>query len=84
MIGDVASPVDFVDFDAAAGEELLASENVLATGVAAEGEDRRMFKEQKSIGDALLVQEFDEPALEIKAVGVADSSEVEEIENHSK
>ena len=57
MVGDVAAAVDLVEGDSAAGERLIRSQDIGAVGVAAEGEDRRMLKEEESVFDAALEAE---------------------------
>jgi hypothetical protein len=46
VVGDVAAAVDLVDADAFAGEHFIGGEDVGAAGVAAQGEDGRVFEQQ--------------------------------------
>ena len=64
MIGDVSAAIDLVDFDSSTGEEFVASKNIFALRIPTEGEDRRVFKEQERVVDAVLVAEFDEMLLD--------------------
>ena len=67
MIGDVPAAVDLVDFHSSASEQFVASQDVLSLRISAEGEDWRMFEQQQSIADALLMTQLDELPLESQA-----------------
>ena len=82
VIGDVASAVDLVDFDAALGEEIVGREDVGAGGVAAEGEDRRVFEEEERVADGSRFARGYDIGLDAEAFGVGDAAELEEVDVH--
>ena len=47
VVGDVSTAIDFVEFDSALGEKIVAGENVGAMAVAAKSEDRRVFEQEQ-------------------------------------
>ncbi len=55
VIGDVASAVGLKQRDAAPRQQLVAGNDVLAVGIPAQGEHRRMLDQQQHIADALLL-----------------------------
>ena len=81
VIGDVAAAIDFVKRDAAAGQELIGSENVGAVGVAAQGEHGRMLEEQQDVADAALLAQLNQLRLQAQSFGVVDAAEIEVL-NH--
>jgi hypothetical protein len=82
VIGDVATAVDLVDFDAALGEELVGREDIGAAGVAAEGEDRRVFEEEERVADGSRFACGYDLGLDAEAFGVGDAAELEEVDVH--
>ena len=81
MIGDVAATVDLVQGDAAAGQELVGSQDICPVGVAAQGEDRRMLEQQQHVFNAALEAEIDELGLETEAFSVVHAAEVEVLDH---
>jgi len=81
VIGDVAAAVDFVKGDAAAGKELVGGQDVGAVGVAAKGENARVFEEEQDVVDAALEAELDQLRLETKSFAVGNAAEIEVL-NH--
>ena len=57
--GDVAAPVGFEEFDAALGQEFGARDHVCGFGVASEGDDRRVFEQEKHVADFFFFAEGD-------------------------
>ncbi len=78
--GDIAAAVGFEQFDAAGGEGFAGEEDVAAVGVAAEGDDGRMFEEKEGVADTVLFAEFDEGLLEVERGGVVGEAEMEEVD----
>jgi hypothetical protein len=74
VVGDVAATVDLVERDATACKEIIGSKNVVAVGVAAEGEHRRMLEEQQDIADAALLAQVDKFHLETESFAVVDAA----------
>jgi hypothetical protein len=81
VVGYIAATVDFVERDSASRENFIRREDVGAPGVAAEGEDGGVFKEQKSIGDEVAGAELDELDLEAQGLGVVDTTEIEVLDH---
>jgi hypothetical protein len=82
VVGDVAAAVDLVDVDAFAGEKVVGGEDVGARGVATEGENRWVLKEDEGIANAVGFACSDDFGLNAKAFGVGDATELEEMDVH--
>ena len=76
MVGDVAASIDFVKGDTAAGEQLVGREDVGAAGIAAEGENRRVFEKEKGVFDETFETQSCDFCLELQRVVVAYASEI--------
>ena len=83
MVGDVAAAIDFVDGDAALGQQFIGGENVGAVGVAAQGEHRRMLEQQQHIVDAALVAQADDLSLQAQRFVVVHAPEIEVLNHRS-
>ena len=77
VIGDVAAAIDLVEGDAAGGEQLVGREDVGAVGVAAEGENRRVLKQQENVADAAGGAQGDEFVLKAERFAVVHAPEIE-------
>jgi hypothetical protein len=80
VIRDVAAAVDLMDRDALAGERLVVGQNVGAAGVAAERQDRRVFKQNQRIADQASLTRSDHLSLDPQAFSVGDAAELEEVD----
>ena len=83
MIRDVATTVDFVQGNAATGEELVGSQDVGTAGIAAKGEHRGMFKQEKGVLDEAFESQGGNFGLEPESIFVADTPQVEVLDHGS-
>jgi hypothetical protein len=84
VIGDVAAAIDLVHLHSTLGEEIVASEDVGAVGVAAEGEDGRMLQHEESVADEVLLASGDDLLLDGESFAVGDAAEMEKIDVHER
>jgi hypothetical protein len=74
----IASAVAFNHFDAALDEEFGRDKDVGGFRVAAEGDDRRVFEQEKNITDLIQLTELDELLLQFERSGVVLGAELED------
>ena len=82
VVGDVAAAVDLVDFYGFLGELVVRGEDVGAGGVAAEGEDGWVLKEDEGVADEAGFSGGDNLGLQAETFGVGDAAEMEEVDVH--
>jgi hypothetical protein len=82
MIGNVPSAVGLEQGDAAAGQQLVAGNDVLTSGIPAQGEHRGMFDQQEHIADALLLAQRAHLLLQRQRHGVIQATEIDQRHNH--
>jgi hypothetical protein len=81
MVGDIATAIDLVQGYAAGGEEGIGGEDIGAFGVAAQGEDGRVFEEKQHILKATGYDVRGDLGLEAEGFVVVDAAEIEDL-NH--
>ena len=64
VISHVTAAIDLVQRDAAAGEQRVGRQHVGAVGVAAQGQNGRMFQQQQNIPDPSLVAQLHQLSLQ--------------------
>ena len=83
VVGDVAAAVDLVKGDTAAGKQFIGGEDVGAAGVAAKGEYRGMFEQEKNVFDTAIETESGDLSLNAKCLVVGDATETEILDHRS-
>src|SRR5580765_1583111 len=81
MEGHVTSAVRLMQFNAIGGEKFTRSDNVLRARVAPQGNDRRMFQQQKSVGDALVLYQLNKRLLQFERNGILHAAEIQNIDD---
>jgi hypothetical protein len=76
VIGDVAASVCFAELDIFLSEDIFGGEEIFLAGVAAEGEDVRMFAEEEDVVDGAGFAGGDDALLEGVGSGPGEESEV--------
>ena len=82
VVRDVSAAVDLVNLDSSPGEEVACSEDVGATCIAAQCENRRVLHEQQGVTDGAITTRPGNLAHVTQPVCVRDTAELEELKNH--
>ena len=76
MIGDVAAAIGFAKLDIFLAQDILGGEKILLAGVAAKGEDVRMFAEEEDVVDGTGFARGDNTLLKSVGIGPGEKAEV--------
>jgi hypothetical protein len=76
VVGDIAAAVGFAELDIFLTEDILGGYKIFLAGVAAEGEDVRMFAEEEDVVDGAGFAGGDDAPLEGVGVGPGEEAEI--------
>ena len=83
VVRDVAAAVDLVQSHAARRQHGVGSQHVGAVGIAAQGQDGRVFQQQQNIPHAPLVAQFHQFRLQPERLVVSHAAEIEVLNHDS-
>ena len=82
VVGDVSAAVNLVDFDAFGGEGFVGEQDIGSGGIAAEGEDRRVFQQDKGVTNLVRFSGGYDFGLDAQAFSVGDAAKLEQVDVH--